>query len=153
MEPINAKIIAIILRNYFCNINHLTSDEDILKYYFTLVDLVNKDVDITWEEVGSDYIIWQPFENTCPSNIIDNMESLYFDIVNTLNLSSPNIVINPYDISSEIAEDLVVSYYAEIQENHQYTTDEGVTFFTEEAQDIFNNYYSNINRTLNNNKL
>lgn len=153
MEPLNPKIIAIVLRNYFCNISHLT-EEEILKYYFTLRFLVNKDEDITWEEIGADYIIWEPFENTNPSDVIDNMEALYFDIISTLNLSSPNIVINPLEVSSNLAEDYVVEYFTqELQEDYQYTTDDGVTLFTEDAQEIFNDLYCHISGILYGNKL
>ena len=34
MEPVNPKIILIVLRTYFCNLEFLTADQDILKYYF-----------------------------------------------------------------------------------------------------------------------
>ena len=61
MEPVNPKIILIVLRTYFCNLESLITDEDILKYYFTLLDYVNKDCDIDWQEIGDDYIIWRPF--------------------------------------------------------------------------------------------
>ena len=32
MEPVNPKIMLIVLRTYFCNLEFLTTDEDILKY-------------------------------------------------------------------------------------------------------------------------
>ena len=146
MEQINPKIIQIILRQYFCNLESLVKDEDILNYYFTLIDYVNKDCDIDWQEIGDDYIIWRPFEHTTPCDIIYNMENLYNDIVKTLGLESPNIIINPLELASEIAHQDVVDYFTdELGENFEYTDEEtGDTFYTEDAQEVFNESYGYI---------
>ena len=146
MEPVNPKIILIVLRTYFCNLEFLTTDQDILKYYFTLLDYVNKDCDIDWQEIGDDYIIWRPFEHTTPCDIIYNMENLYNDIVKTLGLESPNIIINPLELASEIAHQDVVDYFTEeLGENFEYTDEEtGDTFYTEDAQEVFNESYGYI---------
>lgn len=146
MEPVNPKIILIVLRTYFCNLEFLTTDEDILKYYFTLLNYVRDDVQISWNEIGNDYIIWQPFEHTNPCDIVANMENLYSEIIETLGLESPNIIINPLELASEIAHQDVVDYFTdELGENFEYTDEEtGDTFYTEDAQDVFNESYGYI---------
>ena len=123
MEPVNPKIILIVLRTYFCNLESLITDEDILKYYFTLLDYVNKDCDI-----------------------VANMENLYSEIIETLGLESPNIIINPLELASEIAHQDVVDYFTdELGENFEYTDEEtGDTFYTEDAQEVFNESYGYI---------
>lgn len=154
MEPLNPKIIAIVLRHYFCNIGHLVSDEDILKYYFTLSSYVKDDNDISWSEIGSDYTIWYPFEHTNPYDVIENMESLYDDIQKNLNLLSPNITINPLEVASQLAEDVVIDYFTdELGENFEYTDDNGETKYNEDAQEVFNEHYDYFITVLNNNAL
>lgn len=154
MKQINPKIIKIILKHYFCNIQHLTSNEDILKYYFTLLDYVQKDSDISWEEIGSEYIIWRPFENTNPCDVIDNMEDLYKSIQEDLNLLSPNVLINPLEVASELAHNSVVNYFTdELGENFEYTDGQGDTFYNEDAQLLFNEQYSEILNIINKLKL
>ena len=135
MEPVNPKIILIVLRTYFCNLEFLTTDQDILKYYFTLLDYVNKDCDIDWQEIGDDYIIWRPFEHTTPCDIIYNMENLYNDIVKTLGLESPNIIINPLELASEIPHQDFFDYFTYVlDQNFEYTDEETVdTFYTDNA--------------------
>ena len=135
MEQINPKIIQIILRQYFCNLESLVKDEDILNYYFTLIDYVNKDCDITWEEI--DYIIWQPFEHTNPCDVIENMEALYVDIQQTLNLMTPNIVINPLELAADLANEDVEEEFNQ----PTYLAENGDILYTEEAQVLFNNLY------------
>ena len=137
MEQINPKIIQIILRQYFCNLESLVKDEDILNYYFTLIDYVNKDCDITWEEIGYDYIIWQPFEHTNPCDVIENMEALYVDIQQTLNLMTPNIVINPLELAADLANEDVEEEFNQ----PTYLAENGDILYTEEAQVLFNNLY------------
>ena len=135
MEQINPKIIQIILRQYFCNLESLVKDEDILNYYFTLIDYVNKDCDITWEEIG--YVIWQPFEHTNPCDVIENMEALYVDIQQTLNLMTPNIVINPLELAADLANEDVEEEFNQ----PTYLAENGDILYTEEAQVLFNNLY------------
>lgn len=119
MEEYNPKIIATILRHYFCNIDHLTSDADILSYYFTLLSYVQADSDIDWDEIGSDYIIWQPFEHTNPCDIVDNMQAMYEDIRQTLNLSAPNFVVNPLSTAKSVTDYL--AGILDIHDDQSYT--------------------------------
>mgnify|MGYP003489258203 CR=1 FL=1 len=81
MSRLNYKILAIVLKHYFCNIGNYAWDEDTtISYYNTFIDKINGDCDIGWDEL-EDYLIWQPFENTSPTYVADNMQSLYYDIV------------------------------------------------------------------------
>lgn len=146
MEPYNPKILAIILRQYFCNINNLT-EEEVLSYYFTFSSLVNADSEITWDEIGDNYLIWKPFESACPCDVLENMDALYFDITNTLNLCSPNIVINPLEVSATIADDYVKDYFTELGQSGTYIDDDGSEHFNDEAQELFishNDYVNNL---------
>ena len=145
MEEYNPKIVLIVLSHYFCNLEHLTDDSLILSYYFKLLDYVNADSEIDWDEIGNDYIIWQPFEHVNPCDVIDNMNNLYHNIKHILNLSAPNIVINPLEVASELSHEKVVDYFTtDLKENFEYTTDNGTTHYVEDAQEMFNQNYSQI---------
>lgn len=135
MEPINPKIIQIILRHYFCNVGHLTEEES-LTYYFKLIAKVRKDSDIDWSEVGDDYIIWEPFQQTMPSHVVDNMENLYQDIQQTLQLQSPNIVINPCTLATKLAKSGVECHHLDSTESSNNTKE-----MDEELFKDFENYY------------
>ena len=78
MKKLDYRIVSIVLRHYFCNVQDFNEDQ-ILSYYDNLIDKVNEDCDINWNEL-EDYIIWEPFENTMPTHVVDNMKSLYDEI-------------------------------------------------------------------------
>lgn len=78
MKKLDYRIVSIVLKHYFCNVEHITEDQ-ILSYYNNLIDKVNEDCDIDWN-VLEDYVIWEPFENTMPINVVDNMKNLYDEI-------------------------------------------------------------------------
>ena len=85
MKKLDYRIVSIVLNHYFCNVQDFNEDQ-ILSYYNNLIDKVNKDCDIDWNEL-EDYIIWEPFENTMPTNVVDNMKNLYDEISYLLKLS------------------------------------------------------------------
>lgn len=134
MEEINHKIILLILNQYFKNIEHINTKEDILKYYFTFVDYVQKDQYISWEEIGSNYIVPTYFELVNPIDIYIQMINLYLNIQSELNIVSPNILINPLELSSDLANEEVSKEIV----NSTYVSDNGDTLYTDKAQDLFN---------------
>lgn len=134
MEEINYKIIDIVLNQYFKNIEHINTKEEILKYYFTFIDYVVKDKYITWEEIGSNYILINCFQSTNPIDIYIQLTCLYTDIQEKLNLISPNILINPLELCSDLTNEEVCK---EIN-NPTYVTDNGDIVYTDKAQDLFN---------------
>ena len=80
MKDLDYKIVNILLRHYFCNVCEFAVDElSTLNYYQKLIDKVNADCDIDWNDL-EDFVIWEPFENTSPSYIVDNMMDLYKEI-------------------------------------------------------------------------
>ena len=80
MEDLDYKIVNILLRHYFCNVSEFAIDKiSTLNYYQKLIDKVNANCDIDWKEL-KDFAIWEPFENTSPSHIVDNMMDLYKEI-------------------------------------------------------------------------
>ena len=80
MKNLDYRIVAIILRHYFCNVPEFATDElSTLNYYQKLIDKVNADCHIDWKDL-EDFIIWEPFENTSPSDVVDNMIDLYEEI-------------------------------------------------------------------------
>ena len=89
MKKLDYRIVSIVIGHYFCNVAHLVEDE-VLEYYNTLISKVNKDSDIDWNEL-EDYIIWEPFENTSPSDVVDNMENLYDEISYLLKIRTNNL--------------------------------------------------------------
>lgn len=134
MEEINYKIIHILLKQYFKNIEHINVKEDILKYYFTFIDYVQKDKYITWEEIGSNYILMPCFQSANPIDIYIQMISLYTDIQEDLNLVSPNILINILELSSDLANEEVNKEIV----NSTYVSDNGDILYTDKAQNLFN---------------
>lgn len=74
----NQDILEIVLSHYFCNL-YEQSESNILQYFLTFKEAVDKDIDITWSDLGN-YIIWEPFENTAPVSVLENMLALYDDI-------------------------------------------------------------------------
>ena len=80
MKDLDYKIVNILLRHYFCNVSEFAIDKiSTLNYYQKLIDKVNANCDIDWKEL-KDFAIWEPFENTSPSHIVDNMMDLYKEI-------------------------------------------------------------------------
>lgn len=78
MKKLDYRIVSIVLRHYFCNVQDFNEDQ-ILNYYNNLIDKVNKDSDIDWSDL-EEYFIWEPFENTMPTYVVDNMKDLYDEI-------------------------------------------------------------------------
>lgn len=78
MKKLDYRIVSIVLRHYFCNVQDFNEDQ-ILNYYNNLIDKVNKDSDIDWSDL-EEYLIWEPFENTMPTYVVDNMKDLYDEI-------------------------------------------------------------------------
>ena len=80
MKDLDYKIVNILLRHYFCNVSEFAIDKiSTLNYYQKLIDKVNANCDIDWKEL-EDFVIWGPFENTSPSDVVDNMIDLYEEI-------------------------------------------------------------------------
>lgn len=138
MEEINYKLIQIALRHYFCNVEHLTEEQEVLRYYYKLVDLVSKDCHIDWNEIGDEYIIWQPFESTLPCDVVDNMQNLYEDMKITLGLSSPNVVINPYEVAEQLSKD---SVEAHLVSPYAIFKNQDTKEYTQEALDLYKDYH------------
>lgn len=144
MEPLNPKIIQIVLRHYFCNVEHLTEEES-LKYYLNLISIINNNNYSSWFQVElDDYIIWEPFEDTDPSALVDNMNNLYQDIHQTLQLQSPNIIINPYTLATKLAESGVECHYFDSPDSFVRTKEMDTELFRD-----FENYYINMLRDSN----
>lgn len=78
MKKLDYRIVSIVLKHYFCNVQDFNEDQ-ILNYYNNLIDKVNKDSDIDWSDL-EEYLIWEPFENTMPTYVVDNMKDLYDEI-------------------------------------------------------------------------
>lgn len=80
MKDLDYKIVNILLRHYFCNVSEFAIDKiSTLNYYQKLIDKVNANCDIDWKEL-EDFVIWEPFEKTSPSHVVDNMMDLYKEI-------------------------------------------------------------------------
>lgn len=65
------------------------------------------------------------------------MEALYVDIQQTLNLMTPNIVINPLELAADLANEDVEEEFNQ----PTYVAENGDILYTEEAQVLFNNLY------------
>lgn len=89
MKKLDYRIVSIVLGHYFCNVADL-AEEEVLSYYYNLDDAVNRDSDIDWDEL-EDYIIWEPFENTMPTYVVDNMKNLYDEISYLLKIRTNNL--------------------------------------------------------------
>lgn len=149
MEPINCKIIIICLRHYFCNVDYLKSDEEILEYYFSLINTVNATPLMGWEDLDEKYVVWSPFESMLPQLVCESMENLYYDIQNILDLTSPNVTVNSLELASSITEDLIKNQYLSLNKEYLVQEDNGDLRYSEEAQDDFNIEYQNIFEKIN----
>ena len=138
----NIKVLRVAYNQYFCNMSIIT-DEDLLNIHYIVNEKLSKDEDIdSWEDLHKDLLIWQPFENAPPSDIIDNIDALIADInENLLPDSQSFITINKLELASNIAEDLTKQEFERRHENFEIYEDNGDVRYTEEAQDFFNYSY------------
>ncbi len=143
MNNLNPKIIKIVIDHFFSNTSNIVEDELILNFYNTLSNYITDDPSISWEEIGPEYLVWFPFEIVNPCDVLENMDNLYDNIQKNFVNNSSNFNINPLELALEIAHATVVDYFTEeLGENFEYTIEEtGDTFYTEDAQEVFNSEY------------
>lgn len=139
MEQYNYKILSIVLRHFFSDIEGLTIEEDVISYYFKFVDLVSSNEE-SWDNF-EDYLIWEPFENYYPKQILALMEDMYFDIQHTLELNCPNVVINPIEIASELASEDIKESFTELDLSYEVEDEDGNITYTDAAQTVFNELF------------
>lgn len=140
MEEYNHKILLIVLKHFFCDIETLHGSENILKYYFKFIEEISNNADISWNELN-DYLIWEPFENYYPSQVLSLMEDMYFEIFETLNLQSPNIVINPLELASDLAEKEVDLIFKNSNTPYKKIKDKEISY-TAVASTLFTSCFS-----------
>lgn len=75
----NSEILRIALSQYFCNLEE-ESKGDYIKYFEMFKQSIDEDEDLWWDDLEN-YIIWEPFETSNPSSILENILSLYDDIL------------------------------------------------------------------------
>lgn len=138
---LNTNVLQTCYNQYFCDISHFTPEE-ILTFHFKFKEAIYSDIYMDWgNEQLEDYIIWEPFEDTLPNNIYDNVISLYNDIVHLLKVDTEELVTH---MAADIAEGCLIDYFTnDLGENFEYTDENGDTRLNDDAQLIFNNLYSN----------
>lgn len=147
----NTRLLRVAYSQYFCNISNI-SDEDLLNIHYIVNEKLSQDEDIEfWEDLHKDLIIWQPFENVIPSNIMDNIKNLIQNIEVFL-LPDPNlyVTVNKIELVSDIAEYLTEQEFERLHQNFEIYEDNGDVRYTEEAQDYFNFEFSKITSIIEN---
>lgn len=76
----NARILSIVLKQYFDDLTHLNTEIRIYNYYYKFLDTINDNPNITWKKLGDEYKIKDIFKNISPTVILSQMEILYYDI-------------------------------------------------------------------------
>ena len=132
MTKYNPNLIRVVLNHYFCNLA-FQSDDECLEYFETLNQAVEQDEDVEWCDLP-DYIIWEPFQDTTPSDVIANMFNLYEDMFHSLDpaeqlfidrskikelyrlklqefiLSDEQVLNNIYDLTLDIVSNTLMSF-------------------------------------------
>lgn len=145
MEPYNPKIILIVLRHYFCNLDNM-SDSEALSYFFIFIEKVNENEDVDWNELP-DYLIWRTYSETAPTDVAENMLNLYEDIKATLSINSQTCVVDKLELASELANSATEAHMATLGLRSFKSWNNGDVTYTDTAQDYFNHkfdYYYNI---------
>lgn len=145
---INVNILRVAYNQYFCNMPIIT-DEDLLNIHYIVNEKLYKDEDIeSWSDLHEDLLIWHPFEETSPAKIMENIDSLVKDIqINILPDPDTYLVINKLELASELAHQIVLDKFTISKKEWGFIQEDGDSYYTEEAQDIFNesyDYYLNL---------
>lgn len=132
----NIKYLRIAYEQYFCNIFDLT-DQELLSFHFKANEALDKDEDIFWDDIALEpFLIWQPFEDTMPTHIFDNVLELYKSITDVVGEDNSQLCL---ELSSDLAEEAVAEYFTDsLNETFEYTASNGDTRYNEDAQEMFN---------------
>lgn len=133
----NIKLLRVAYNHYFCNMP-VISDEDLLNIHYIVTEKLNKDEDIeNWEDLHKDLLIWGPFVDAMPSDVIDNIENLMSDIEMNL-LPDPEIfaIVSRHKLADSLANEKIIEQHIE---NVQIIYND----FYKEAIDLINKVENN----------
>ena len=140
----NIKALRVAYETFFYQTEELT-DAELIKNHIKLIDTpYSKYYDDEWiRSTISNYKIRNSFKDVSTYSIVESIIEIFGNIISTYGLDSEYepLIINKLEAAATLANNAVASEMLDRNENHLYTDDNGDTYYNEDAQNLFNEFY------------